>query len=60
MFRKASNFLLRIILIPTCLSIYIGTISLLEKNAGNFRNVIGSPFGKIKIFICKKVNEGQL
>ena len=43
------------ILIPICLSIYIGMINLLEKNAGNFRNVIGSPFGKIKIFICKNI-----
>ena len=42
-------------IIPICLSVYIGIMSLIEKSAGNFKNITASPFGRIKIFIVKNI-----
>jgi ABC-2 type transport system permease protein len=41
--------------LPIFLSFYIGIMNLMEKKAGNFKNITASPLGKIKIFICRNI-----
>lgn len=43
------------LLLPTILSVCASLIIALERNAGNFQNVVGSPFGKTRAFISKSL-----
>lgn len=42
-------------ILPILLSVYIGIINLIERNAGNFKNITASPLGRTKIFIGRNI-----